>query len=159
MQTSGWPLRCFFFPKLLLLISIELHGIDHVVWLINPSRTIDLSWEQHVQQATCSHHEAHTAVSLLQSAIPKGEYCLYMCLCSLPHHHLFPSRLCPIRELMHTSEIFPYSAILMSCEFIFSSLCTLLCHSSSFDFWRVCVCVCVLLSGCRLSPVVTSKGC
>lgn len=68
-----------------------------------------------------------------------------MCLCSLPLHHLFPSRLCPIRELMHTSEIFPYSAILMSCELIFSSLCTLLFHSSSFDFWRLCVCVCYCL--------------
>lgn len=35
--------KMLFSPKLLLLISIELHGIDHVVWLINPSRTIDSS--------------------------------------------------------------------------------------------------------------------
>lgn len=86
----------------------------------------------------------HAAVSRLPSHVPEGEFGLHVCLCSLPHHHLFPCRLSPpIRELRHTYKIFPlqYDAALISCDF-FSSLC----HPWSFG----CLCECVLLSARRL---------
>lgn len=143
MQTSGWPLRRFFSPKLLLLISIELHGIDHVVWLINPSRTIDSSWEQHVQPAATMRH---TLLSVCSNQPSLKGNTAFICVCALCLTiTYFPADCAPSGNWC-TPQRFSLTALYWChVNLLFSpcALCFFTPQVLTFDVY-VCVCYCLV---------------